>query len=136
MKVFHNQPIYALILIIFLVFSLNWQTAKASSNPGLDSFINILPQFLQNFIKNVTNFSTEKIEPGLEKSGIEQIISNPTNTSEQNSFFTRVKNWLQGLSQEINQFFKLDIGSAFSKIMNLMIYWFNKGVEFIKNLFS
>jgi len=81
-------------------------------------------------------FLQKKLNPVLKKSGIEQIISNPTNTPEQNSFFTRVKNWLQGLSQEINQFFKTDIGSAFSKIMNLMIYWFNKGVGFIKNLFS
>jgi len=136
MKIFHNKSLNTLLLISFLIFSFNWQIVEASNNTALDSFINILPQFLQNFIRNITNFSTEKVVPDLEKGGIQEIVSNPTDNSSRNAFFNRVKSWLQGLSQEINQFFKVDVGSVFSKIMNLMIYGFNKGVEFIKNLFS
>lgn len=99
------------------------------------SWLKILPTFVQNFIKNLTKISQEKVAPKVEEE-IGDILNKPTDSGVRETFFNKIKNRLRAWSEEINQFFKVDIGTAFQKIMNLFISLFNKGVEFIKNLFS
>lgn len=130
--------IYFIIFVIFFLIATNEarsQNVTTTQTTIRNSWYNLLPNFIKNFIHNITNFTEEKLNPSIQNE-VGEVVKNPTNQSVQQIFFDKIKSRLSNLSEEINNFFKIDVGSAFKKIMNLFIYGFNKGVEFIKNLFS
>lgn len=134
----YKPIIFLFVISLFILINIptvQSQNATNSQTTITSSWYNLLPDFIKNFIRNITNFSEEKLTPAINHE-VGDIINNPGSQSTQQTFFDKIKSRLSNLSQEINNFFKLDVGSAFQKIMNLFIYGFNKGVEFIKNLFS
>jgi len=131
-----NFKIFTFIFILFLFSIFIIQRTYAENNNYLESFKKNLPGFIQNFIKNITKISVEKVTPEFEKTGIGDVLGQPAELQARQNFFEKIRNWFSQLSLKINAFFKFDIGWGFGKIMNLFIYWFNKIVDFIKNLFT
>ncbi len=137
---FSKIIIFSLLLTIFSGFLNNHKLLANNLNFNnntntLESFQLTLPKFMQSFINNINQISVEKITPEIQNSNIGKLMTNPMNSQTQRNFFNKAKNWLNQTSQKINDFFRVDVGSVFSKIMNLFIYGFNKAVEWVKNLF-
>ncbi len=131
--------IFSLLLTIFSGFLNNHKLLADDLNFNtntLESFQLTLPKFMQNFINNMNQISVEKIAPEIQNSNVGKLMINPMNSQTEKNFFNEAKDWLNQTSQKINDFFRVDVGSVFSKIMNLFIYGFNKTVEGVKNLFT
>ncbi len=96
----------------------------------------VLPNFLQNFIENMSRIADETIVPIINKTGVGDIIAEPINTETNESFLQRIKDWMTQTSQKINEFFRVDIGVGFAKIIDLFNYGFNQAVEWVVNLFK
>jgi len=101
-----------------------------------DNNESLLPNFLQNFIRNMTRVSDETIVPFINKTGIGDVINEPMNPTSNESFLQRLKDWMAQTSQKINAFFKVDIGTGFGKIINLFEYGFNYAINWVKGLFE
>jgi hypothetical protein len=133
--------IFSLLLTIFSGFLNNHKLLADNLNFNnntntLESFQLTLPKFMQNFINNINQISVEKITPEVQNSNVGKLMTNPMNSQTQKNFFNKAKDWLNQTSQKINDFFKVDVGNVFSKIMNLFICGFNKAVEWVENLFT
>jgi len=133
--------IFSLLLTIFSGFLNNHKLLADNLNFNnntntLESFQLTLPKFMQNFINNINQISVEKITPEVQNSNVGKLMTNPMNSQAKKNFFNEARDWLNQTSQKINDFFRVDIGSVFSKIMNLFIYGFNKTVEGVENLFT
>jgi len=133
--------IFSLLLTIFSGFLNNHKLLADNLNFNnntntLESFQLTLPKFMQNFINNINQISVEKITPEIQNSDIGKLMTNPMNSQTQKNFFNKAKDWLNQTSQKINDFFKVDVGNVFSKIMNLFICGFNKVVGWVENLFT
>ncbi|HOL54171.1 MAG TPA: hypothetical protein PLA99_02400 [Candidatus Paceibacterota bacterium] len=101
-----------------------------------DNNESLLPNFLQNFIRNMTRVSDETIVPFINKTGIGDVINEPMNPTSNESFLQRLKDWMAQTSQKINAFFKVDIGTGFGKIIDLFEYGFNYAIDWVKELFE
>jgi len=101
-----------------------------------DNNESLLPNFLQNFIRNMTRVSDETIVPFINKTGIGDVINEPMNPTSNESFLQRLKDWMAQTSQKINAFFKVDIGTGFGKIIDLFEYGFNYAINWVKGLFE
>jgi len=137
--------IYKIIIFSFLIISCNILIGHqslasndnlSSGNNNLESFQLVLPKFMQNFINNTAKISVEEIAPQVQKSDVGKLMNNPMSQQTQSAFFGGVRNWMIKTSQKMNDFLNVDVGNIFSKIMNLFIYYFNKAMVWIEELFK
>lgn len=124
---------FFIIISILLLVTANFVAPKALAADNNES---LLPNFLQNFIRNMTRVSDETIVPFINKTGIGDVINEPMNPTSNESFLQRLKDWMAQTSQKINAFFKVDIGTGFGKIIDLFESGFNYAIDWVKGLFE
>jgi len=125
---------FFIIISILLLATANFVVPPKAL--AADNNESLLPNFLQNFIRNMTRVSDETIVPFINKTGIGDVINEPMNPTSNESFLQRLKDWMAQTSQKINAFFKVDIGTGFGKIINLFEYGFNYAINWVKGLFE
>ncbi|HOV88686.1 MAG TPA: hypothetical protein PLB74_01315 [Candidatus Paceibacterota bacterium] len=125
---------FFIIISILLLATANFVVPPKAL--AADNNESLLPNFLQNFIRNMTRVSDETIVPFINKTGIGDVINEPMNPTSNESFLQRLKDWMAQTSQKINAFFKVDIGTGFGKIIDLFEYGFNYAIDWVKELFE
>jgi len=125
---------FFIIISILLLATANFVVPPKAL--AADNNESLLPNFLQNFIRNMTRVSDETIVPFINKTGIGDVINEPMNPTSNESFLQRLKDWMAQTSQKINAFFKVDIGTGFGKIIDLFEYGFNYAINWVKGLFE
>lgn len=142
----HNIVRHIIIIILLTVFfSQNpWALAQGlESLPtpqintknifNLEQIQNLLPPAFNNFIKNLENLSSNWIQSIRQSFNLKKIIQSPQTGG---NWFEGIKNWLERLSQTINNIIGIDLGLLVKRIAGIFIWLLEKITQVLKSLLS